>query len=113
MRAMSGVVAIVAYRPFPGREAVLDALVASHVPTLRAAGLVTAREALIGKAKDGTVVEVFEWASQKAVDLAHADETVRALWEKFEDVCDYAPLGELAEAREAFATFAAVERAPS
>ena len=108
---MTGVIVIVAYRPKPGREADLDALVAEHVPTQRAGGLATARAPIVAKAKDGTVVEVFEWASEKAMELAHADETVRALWERFEDVCDYVPIGEVAEAAALFSAFTPVDEA--
>ena len=102
---MSGVIVIVAYRPRPGQEAALDALVAEHVPTLRGAGLATGREPVIAKAKDGTIVEVFEWTSAKAIELAHADETVRALWERFDAVSDFVPIGELPEAAELFSPF--------
>jgi hypothetical protein len=104
-----GVIVIVAYRPKPGKEADLDALVAEHVPILRAAGLATDRAPVIAKAKDGAVVEVFEWVSPKAIELAHADETVRALWERFEDACDYVPLSELPEAGSLFSEFTPVE----
>jgi hypothetical protein len=104
-----GVIVIVAYRPFPGQEAALEALVAEHVPTLRAAGLATARAPVVARAKDGTIVEVFEWVSEKAAELAHADEVVRALWERFDEVCDYVPIGELPEAGELFSAFASLE----
>lgn len=107
-----GVIVIVAYRPHPGQEAALDALVAEHVPTLRAAGLATARAPVIAKTGDGTVVEVFEWASAKAIELAHADETVRALWERYDQVCDYVPMRELEEAAGPFCELAPVESAP-
>jgi quinol monooxygenase YgiN len=104
-----GVIVIVAYRPHPGKEAELAALVAEHVPVLRAAGLATARAPVIAKAADGTVVEVFEWVSEKAVELAHANEAVRALWERFELVCDYVPVGELPEASGLFSSFTPVD----
>jgi hypothetical protein len=106
------VVAIIAYRPHPGQEAALAAAVADHVPILRAAGLATDREPVIARAKDGTVVEVFEWASEQAVTLAHADEVVRALWERFEAVCEYVPLRELPETAGLFASFTAADAKP-
>ncbi len=56
-----GDVVIVAYRPKPGREADLLALTRTHVPELRALRLATDRPATTMQAKDGTVVEVFEW----------------------------------------------------
>ncbi len=104
---MSGVIAIVAYRPNPGQDAAVEALIATHVPTLRAAGFVTARAPVIAKAKDGVIVEVFEWESEKAIELAHSDEIVRALWEQLDEICENVPLAELAEATDLFASFAA------
>ena len=104
-----GVIVIVAYRPKPGKEAALDALVAEHVPILRAAGLATDRAPVIAKSRDGVVIEVFEWVSEKAVELAHAHDVVRDLWERFEEVCDYLALNELPESSALFASFDAVE----
>lgn len=108
-----GVIVISAYRPLPGREEELDDLVAEHVPSLRAAGFVTARPAVIAKAKDGTVVEIFEWASPQAIELAHADEMVRAIWERFEAACETVPIGELAEAQDLFSAFTPLEASRS
>jgi hypothetical protein len=106
---MSGVVVICGYRPLPGQEEALDDLVAEHVPSLRAAGFASARPSIVAKAKDGTVVEIFEWESEKAVELAHADEMVRALWERFEAVCETVPIADLAEAKEMFSSFVAAD----
>jgi quinol monooxygenase YgiN len=106
---MAGVIVISAYRPNPGQEEELDDLVAEHVPALRAAGFVTARPAVVAKAKDGTVVEIFEWASPQAIELAHADEMVRAIWERFESVCETMPVGEVAETKDLFSAFTPVD----
>ena len=62
---------IVAYRPKPGKETELLKLVHSRVPTLRKEGLVTDREPIIMRARDGTIIEVSEWKSQEAIDAAH------------------------------------------
>ncbi|WP_229679050.1 hypothetical protein [Dyella caseinilytica] len=95
---------IVAYRPKPGREEDLDALVREHVPCLRALGLVTERPAQAMRAKDGTVVEVFEWANG-AIEAAHNSSRVADLWERFANTCDYVPLCELPEGAATFAEF--------
>ncbi len=104
-----GVIVICAYRAHLGQEEALDDLVAEHVPSLRAGGFVTARPSIVAKAKDGSVVEIFEWASERAIELAHADEVVRAIWERFEAVCETVPVGELAEAKDMFSAFAAAD----
>ena len=96
---------IVAYRPKPGKETELLELVRSRVPTLRKEGLVTDREPIIMRARDGTIIEVSEWKSQEAIDAAHKNPNVLAMWDKFFAICDCVPLGTLAEAEEMFPNF--------
>jgi quinol monooxygenase YgiN len=102
---MSGIVVIVAYRPKPGKEKELLELVRSRVPTLRKESLVTDRVPTIVRAGDGIIIEVSEWKSQEAIDAAHKNPTVLAMWNKFFALCDCVPLNTLAEASEMFAGF--------
>ena len=106
---MPGVCVIVAYRPKPGKEDDLLELVRSRVPTLRKEGLVSDRAPTIMRARDGTIVEVSEWKSREAIDAAHKNPNVLAMWEKFFARCDCVPLNTLAEAGEMFAGFEPVE----
>ncbi len=76
-------IVIAAYRPKPGKDAALRELLHDHVPFLRREGLVTDRIPILGRAKDGTYVEVFEWA----------------------EACDYEALKDLAETQGLFAGF--------
>lgn len=99
---------IAVYKPKPGREAALAAAVGKHLDVLRAEQLVTDRPAYVMRAADGTLVEVFEWRSPEAIERAHANPAVQALWEEFGAVCDYVPLATLAEAQQMFAEFDAV-----
>ena len=102
---MSGVVVIVAYRPKPGKENELVDLVRSRVPTLRKEGLVSDRVPTIMRARDGTIIEVSEWKSREAIDAAHKNPNVLAMWNQFFALCDCVPLKSLAEAEEMFAGF--------
>jgi len=106
---MNGVCVIVAYRPKIGKENELLALVRSRVPTLAEEGLVTDRAPIIMRAKDGTLIEVSEWKSREAIDAAHKNPNVLAMWEKFFAICDCVPLKTLPEAEEMFAGFEPVE----
>ena len=106
---MSGVCVIVAYRPKPGQESALLELVRNRVPTLRKEGLVTDRVPIVMRARNGTIIEVSEWKSREAIDAAHKNPNVLAMWEKFFAVCDCVPLNTLAEADEMFAGFEPVE----
>ena len=102
---MSGVIVIVAYRPKPGKEEELLELVQSRVPTLRKENLVTDRVPTIMRARNGTIIEVSEWKSREAIEAAHKNPTVLAMWNKFFALCDCVPLNTLAEASEMFAGF--------
>ena len=102
---MSGLIVIVAYRPKPGKEKDLLELVRSRVPTLRREGFVTDRTPIVMRARDGTIVEVSEWKSQEAIDAAHKNPNVLAMWEKFFAICDCVPFRTLEEAEEMFPNF--------
>ncbi|HEV2045361.1 MAG TPA: antibiotic biosynthesis monooxygenase family protein [Chthoniobacterales bacterium] len=106
---MAGVCVIVAYRPKPGKENELLELVRSRVPTLRKEGLVTDRVPAIMRSRDGTIVEVSEWKSQEAIDAAHRNPNVLAMWDKFFAICECVPLNTLLEAADMFAGFTPVE----
>lgn len=102
---MGGIVCIVAYRPKPGRETEILELVRGRVPTLRKENLVTDRVPVIMRAKDGTIIEVSEWKSQDAIDEAHRNPRVLAMWDKFFSACDCVPLKTVPEAEMMFAGF--------
>lgn len=106
---MPGVCVIVAYRPKSGKGDELLELVRSRVPTLRKEGLVSGRTPTVMRGRDGTIVEVSEWKSRKAIDAAHRNPNVLSNWEKFFAVCDCVPLNTLAEAVEMFAGFEPVD----
>lgn len=106
---MEGVVCIVAYRPKPGREKELMEIVRNRVPVLRMEHLVTDRAPVLMRAKDGTIIEVSEWKSQKAIEEAHKNPRVLAMWDKFFAICDCVPLKTVAEAETMFAGFEPLE----
>lgn len=106
---MSGVIVIVAYRPKPAKQNELLQLVRNRVPTLRAEGLATDRTPIIMRARDGTLIEVSEWKSQEAIEAAHKNPNVLAMWNKFFAICDCVPLKTLAEAEEMFAGFEPID----
>jgi quinol monooxygenase YgiN len=100
-----GRIVIVAYRPKPGRGSELRSLCAQHIPTLLAEGLVTSRPPIIAEAADGSIVEVFEWASPDAIARAHGSSAVQRLWARYAEVCDYVPIATVPEASRLFSEF--------
>jgi quinol monooxygenase YgiN len=100
-----GPIVIAVFRPKPGKEADLLACARDHLPVLRAEGLATSLPSLVLRSKDGSLLEIFEWASHAAIDEAHSNPRVLALWERYEACCDYATLDDLDEARMMFPDF--------
>ena len=81
MQAESGrSIVIVAYKPKPGKDADLLQLTREHIALLRAEGLATDHPVTTCQTKDGTVVEVFEWAAG-GPEGAHTNPAVLKLWE--------------------------------
>jgi hypothetical protein len=105
MQAESGcTLVIVAYKPKPGKESDLLQLTREHVSLLRAEDLATDHPVTACQAKDGTIVEVFEWKAGGA-KRAHANPVVRKLWERYAAACDIVPLSSLPESSTMFASF--------
>ncbi len=100
---------IACYRPKEGREEHLLEEVRKHVPTLRSEGLVTDRVPYLMRSKDGTLVEVFEWKSEAAVQSAHQNPAVAEMWQRFAEVCEYVSLNHLEESTLPFAPFEPVD----
>lgn len=96
---------IAAFKPKPGKQAELLAVVDKHWAVLAAEGLVTDRPRHAMQAQDGTVLEVFEWRSPQAIEQAHENAAVQALWQEFEAACEYVPLASLPEAAHPFSEF--------
>lgn len=102
-------VVIAAYRPKEGKAAEVNALLKKHVPTLRRLELLTDRPELVLQAKNGTILEIFEWRSAEAAHQAHEHPAVAAVWEALGAVADFKTLGTLEEAGKPFAHFTPLE----
>ena len=100
-----GRIVIACYRPKPGKEAELRALMKTHLPRLRSEDLVTDRPSILMEAEDGTVLEVFEWRSKAAIEAAHSNPRVLQMWDEYSAVCDYVPVNTVEEASQLFAEF--------
>jgi len=104
-----GLFAIAAYRPKKGKERLLREVLKDHLPILRKERLVTDRQPYLMRAADGTFIEVFEWKSAAAIQSAHENAAVQAMWARFEEACTYESLVNLSESKEMFANFESVE----
>jgi quinol monooxygenase YgiN len=100
-----GVIVICAFRPKPGKADELLKVVSDHLDVLRSQGLATDRQPIVGRSKDGTIVEVFEWVSETAIDDAHRNPVVGQLWARYDACCDYISLRDVAETMSPFPGF--------
>jgi len=100
---------IVAYTPKDGLESQLLAVVKRHIQVLREHNLVSERSAYTMRAINGSIIEIFEWRSDEAIDQAHQNPTVQKLWSDFEAVCEFTPLAQLTESTDMFAEFEAID----
>jgi len=100
--------AFAAYRRRSGSEGELVRLIAEEIATLRRRGHVTERPAPVVRTDRGELLVVLEWASPHAVDDAHADPEVLAVWERKARLGEYLAPGALAGADVPFARWTVV-----
>ncbi len=100
-----GILVICSYRPHPGHEQEARDLMAAHVPLLRQHGLITGRPVVQGIAKDGELVEIFEWESVEKSRSAPTIAEIGNHWKAMSAVMDFVPMAQLAECQHAFAHF--------
>lgn len=103
-----GSITVACYRPKAGKGDERLEMVYNHVPSLRAEGLASDREPIVMRCADGTIVEVFEWQSQEALEKAHSSKMVQGMWKEFGELCDYDTPSNLAEFQNMFGHFEAV-----
>ena len=100
-----GRIVIACYKPKPDKNEALRILMKEHLAILKSQDLVTDRASIIMEAQDGTVIEVFEWKSKEAIEAAHTNSAVQAMWQEYAEVCDYVPITDVAEAHQVFSEF--------
>jgi hypothetical protein len=57
------------------------------------------------RSSNGAVIEVFEWLSAEAIELAHKNEVVIEMWGQFAEVCSYIPISQCPETANVFSEF--------
>ena len=93
------------YKPNPGKDAELLALVQRHYPALRKFELVTARVPVICRSANGTIIEVFEWVDGDAHSRVRRHPEIAAIWEEMAKIGEMPKLGSLPECAETFPHF--------
>lgn len=96
----------VTYRPKPGREEELFALVKKHWPALRSTGLAVDDSIELYRATDKRsgqqyFVEIFSWRDAKAPEIAHQMPEIMAIWEPMTPMLDRLELAVLEQVSDA------------
>ena len=99
---------ISAFKPKAGMQQRLLAVVKKHRRVLHEQGLITDRPRYAMQAADGTMVEVFEWRSREAIEQAHHNPVVLALWAEYEAASEHVPMAALPESQRLFSEFEAL-----
>jgi hypothetical protein len=103
------IMAFATYKPKPGKEAELQAIVRKHSTTLRELELITNRSSYLAQAEDGTIIEVFEWNSSDTVNAAHQHPAIIDLWEKMTLIADFVPMNSIREGSKPFPGFKIID----
>lgn len=103
---MSELITMALYQPHEGKEEQLNEVLKNHIKTLEAENLITSREPIRAQAADGTVIEIFEWKSEKAKDAAHESPVVMKVWNDIMEIAEIKSLSSLEESKHPFPNFA-------
>ena len=106
---MGAEIVMAVYRPHPGHEEDMAALIDKHVPLLRAEGLATDRPTVVVRAEDGTLIEIFEWDTSDSPIAAHEIPSIQAIWGAMEEIADFVTLADVPESADRFASFTPVQ----
>ena len=83
-------------------------LVVEELATLRRRGHVTERRAPVVRAGNGELLVVLEWSSEHAVDDAHANPEVTAVWDRKAQLAQYIAPSDVAGSQVPFARWTVI-----
>jgi hypothetical protein len=98
-------IALVVYKPRKDKsQELVDALL-TNIPVMRKLGLVTGREQIIAQAKDGSIIQIFEWVGEDSEEKAMAHPVVQEMWMKVSKLSDFQKPMAVAEFQEQLSKF--------
>lgn len=90
--AKSNLTVVCTYRVKKTKEAAFVSLLRKHWPTLHRLGLASDEPSACYRGEDRRgrpfYLEIFSWKSQRAVERAHTQPEVMAVWEPMETLCE-------------------------
>jgi hypothetical protein len=100
---------IIVYKPYKDREQeLLPAVRASYID-LRKGGYVTSASPMVMKAKDDSIILIFEWKNEQMKHDAQTDPVIQKHWMLISKLCEFARPMNLIEFQEPFSEFETIE----
>jgi hypothetical protein len=100
-----GIVAIACYKPKKGGQGPLKRIIKGHAKILLRENLITGRPPILLATKNGIIMEIFEWKSDKSKIQAHKNPAVAAHWNKIEANGTSVTLADVEESGDRYANF--------
>jgi hypothetical protein len=98
-------IALILYSPRKDREQELVEMLQNNIPVMRKLGLITDREQILARTKDGSIIQLFEWKSEESQDQAMAHPVVQEMWLKVGNISEFQKPAAVAEFNEVFSMF--------
>jgi quinol monooxygenase YgiN len=99
---MNKTLAFAMYKPNEGKKQELMDILKEHIPMLKEYGLITDRATITAESEDGTIIEIFEWASEEAKGAAHQHSAIMQMWGRMMPICSFPAMKDLPEAQKSF-----------
>lgn len=93
------------YKPNEGKADELKEILKNHLPQLREYGLISDRDTYTIQSEDGTIIEIFEWASEEAKATAHRHPATMQLWGQMMNICTFPAMMDMPESGKSFPNF--------
>jgi hypothetical protein len=100
---------IIVYKPYKGREQELPPAVKASYLDLRESGYVTSDPPKVMKAKDSSIILIFEWKDEQMIRNAEADPLIQKHWMSLSKLCEFAKPMNLVEFQSPFSEFETIE----
>ena len=98
-------IAIIVLKPNKGCYDRLKTFLKKSISTLQQLGIATHREQIVVESEDGTLIQIFEWASESSQGSAAEHAEVRDLWMEAERLSEFLKPCEVKEFNEKFPSF--------
>lgn len=100
---------IIVYNPYKGREQELLPGVRASYIDLRKGGYVTSALPKVMKAKDNSIILIFEWNNEHMINDAQVNLVIQKHWMLLSKLCEFALPMNLIEFQEPFSEFETLE----